>query len=73
MQAQRVLEEVWEENWQIEDQKEFALAITPKTKFAGILFNLRKKYGDQQSLQLLRETWGESEKIILNNLFKNYY
>ena len=47
MQVQRVLEEVWEENWQIEDQKEFALAITPKTKFAGILFNLRKKYGDQ--------------------------
>lgn len=67
--AQSELEQVWEEHWQIECQKEFALAIVPKTKFANILFNLRKEYGDRQTLALLRETWRRADYHICRTLF----
>lgn len=69
LSAQRELEEIWTEHWQIEDQKEFALAITSKTKFSSILFNLRKQHGAEQSLQLLRSAWRESDRAILKVLF----
>lgn len=67
--AQAQLERVWEEHWEIEDQKEFALAICPKTKFASILFNLRKEHGRNQTLALLRNVWRQSDYAILKVLF----
>ena len=67
--AQAELEQVWEAHWQIEDQKEFALAIGPKTKFTGILFNLRRDHGSSQSLDLLRKAWRQADRSILNVLF----
>jgi hypothetical protein len=67
--AQAELEQVWEEHWRIEDQKEFALAIVPKTKFANILFNLRKEHGEGQTLALLRQTWRHADYHICRTLF----
>lgn len=67
--AQVELEQVWEQHWRIEDQKEFALAIVPETKFSGILFNLRKMHGDRQSLSLLRQVWRKADRDILKVLF----
>lgn len=49
--------EVWSKYYQIENQKEFALAIVGKTPFTGLLFNLRKKYGKDQTLAHLKEAW----------------
>lgn len=67
--AQGELEDIWKECWQIEEQKEFALAIVPKTKFASVLFTLRKQYGKDQNLELLRKVWRESDRAILKILF----
>jgi len=64
------LKELWNETWQIEDQKEFALSVTSSTRFSGILFSIRKKYGDQQNEKVLREAWNDSEEIIFKKLFK---
>ncbi len=47
---------VWRENHTVVDQKEFALAVKHHP-FSGILFNLKKKYGVEQTEQLLREAW----------------
>ena len=60
---------VWKEYRYIEDQKEFAIAIMGKTPFTGILFNVRKKYGKEQSEELLKETWFKDEIGILKHLF----
>tara|TARA_Y100000034_G_scaffold6762_2_gene7476 strand:- start:4905 stop:6041 length:1137 start_codon:yes stop_codon:yes gene_type:complete len=67
--AQAELEQVWEEHWRIGEQKEFALAICPKTKFTSILFNLRKEHGNRQSLALLREAWSKADRAILKHVF----
>lgn len=47
----------WRDCWRIEDQKEFALAVLGKTRFAGLLFALRKGHGKSQAEELLREMW----------------
>lgn len=54
----------WEECKGIEGQKEFALAIVPRTKFAPLLFHLRKHGGD------LRELWLSSADAIIKVLEK---
>lgn len=64
------LVKVWEEAWQIESQKDFALTIVPQTKFNGLLFTLRKKYGKLQTRGQLEELWRHSEDLILKVLFK---
>lgn len=65
------LSQIWEENWQVEDRKEFAKTIlSSKCKFAGLLFFLRDKYGKNQSKELLREEFCNSERDILKTLFK---
>lgn len=51
------LVQLWERTYQIEDQKEFALAIVGKTEFSRLLFLLRKKLGTDQTLGDLRELW----------------
>ena len=63
------LVELWKQTWQIELQKDFALSIVKKTPFTAILFNLRKKYGKNQSEVLLNKEWRDSGNAILNILF----
>jgi hypothetical protein len=61
---------VWKEFHKIENQKEFALAIRPKTNFTGILFQLRKELGDQQTEESLKKKWRDSGDMILKVMFK---
>jgi hypothetical protein len=51
------LSKVWQQYWEIQDQKEFALAIRGKTRFSGILFTLRKQHPQDQTEELLRDLW----------------
>jgi hypothetical protein len=53
------LVQLWQATYQIEDQKEFALAIQDKTPFTAVLFRLRKKKGTEQTIGDLREFWEE--------------
>ncbi|RJQ30304.1 hypothetical protein C4565_00535 [Candidatus Parcubacteria bacterium] len=59
---------IWQQCWEIESQKEFALAIVGKTSFSGLLFTLRRKYGKEQTLDLLKEAWKNNadgiEKVL---------
>jgi hypothetical protein len=64
------LVEVWQKHWQIESQKDFALAILKQTPFTSILFTVRKKYGMQQTLELLRQEWEQSSDLILKVIFE---
>jgi hypothetical protein len=63
--------EVWRQNWQIEVQKDFALAIKDKTPFTGVLFTLRKTLGQKQTEQDLKNLWRQSGDGILKVLFRN--
>jgi len=63
------LKEIWCNNYKIKDQKEFALAIKEKTKFAGILFAIRKKYGENQTEEHLLEEWYNNRERITRTLF----
>lgn len=60
---------VWRQNWQIENQKEFALAIVGKTPFTGVLFTLRKQQMKQQTEEALKTMWRQSNDAILKILF----
>jgi len=62
---------VWEKHWQIENQKEFALAIKASgTKFTGLLFSYRKMAGENQTAEGLRKIWlHSSADMILKILF----
>lgn len=60
----------WREFYRIKDQKDFALAIKNKTKFTGILFGVRKRLGDEQSEDSLKEVWRNSADLIVKMLFK---
>ncbi len=62
---------VWKNSWQIESQKDFALAIIKKTPFSGLLFQLRKENGINQTEKLLDKMWRDSEDLIVKILFKN--
>ena len=65
------LRSVWFNNWLIKDQKQFALAIVPATKFSGILFELRKEMKNKQTEEDLQRHWRNSEDLIIKVLFKN--
>lgn len=53
----------------IEDQKAFALAITKRTRFSGLLFQLRKEHGIYVTEEQLRTKWSESTNSILKVLY----
>lgn len=58
---------IWEDNWQIENQKEFALKIVPLTKFSSILFTARKN--KDQNAALIADMWKTHAELILKVLF----
>jgi hypothetical protein len=60
--------EVWVENRDIVSQKDFALAIQGKTPFTAVLFNVRKKYGAEQTVEHLRQEWRAADAQILKQL-----
>lgn len=61
---------VWAENKDIEVQKDFALAIVGKTPFTGILFDLRKRFGKDQTLEQLKAEWRNYGDGIVKVMFK---
>jgi hypothetical protein len=61
--------ETWADTRDIEDQKEFALAIGPRTRFTGLLFGIRKKIGKGQTEEDLRKAWRDSVDIISKTIF----
>lgn len=54
----------------IDDQKEFALAVQGRTKFTGLLFQLRKEHGAVIPESALRKKWRDSSAMILKFVFK---
>lgn len=61
--------ETWHSAKGIENQKEFALSILGKTPFTGILFELKKKFGQAQEEAHLKKAWLEADSAILKFLF----
>lgn len=59
--------ETWADHKDIEDQKEFALAVK-NHPFSGLLFHIRKELGEEQTSKDLRQLWRSSEKVILKRL-----
>jgi len=60
---------IWEQHHKIPVQKDFALAIKDTTPFTGILFSLRKQYGDKQTAKHLKEMWKQSAGRIAECLY----
>ena len=54
---------VWRDTQSIESQKDFAKAIIPRTTFASILFEARKRNVDPESI------WRDSADLIVKRLF----
>lgn len=63
------LMEAWVDYKDIEDQKDFALAVR-NHPFSSILFSVRKEYGKEQTAKILKKKWRESDHLILKKLFK---
>lgn len=63
------LKSIWSMNKDIESQKDFALSIVGKTKFTGILFQLRKQLGKDQTESDLKTCWRSSGDMILKMMF----
>lgn len=61
--------DVWKEHHAIVDQKAFALAIKDKTPFTGILFGIRKQYGQSQTVDHLKQIWRSSADLITKRLY----
>lgn len=61
------LVQVWYDCKDIETQKDFALAIQPRTRFTSLLFQNRAEGGDVDSL---KKRFREAEPLILKVLFK---
>lgn len=59
--------QVWFNHYQIEDQKDFALAIQGKTRFTSLLFKNRAEGGGVEELD---KSFRQSEKLIHKVLFK---
>jgi hypothetical protein len=69
-EAYTTLEAVWYESKDIEIQKDFAMAIVKRTPFNGILFDLRKRFGTGQTVEMLKTSWRDSAEPIAKILFK---
>jgi RNA ligase len=69
--AYATLETVWHESKDIENQKDFAMAIVKRTPFNGILFDLRKRFGKEQTLEMLKNSWRSAGDLIIKILFKS--
>jgi len=71
-EAYEKLFQVWNEGRKVslDQQKEFALTILGKTPFTGILFNLRKQYGENENEEYLKQAWRNSGEFIVKALFK---
>ncbi len=65
------LVKIWLEHWQIESQKEFALTIMGRTPYTSILFNMRKKYGKDQSILQLGDEWRNSGDLLIKAYKEN--
>jgi hypothetical protein len=63
------LVDIWGECGKIEIQKDFALSILKRTRFAGILFTLRKTKGLGATEEDLKALWMESYQQIAETLF----
>jgi len=64
------LQEVWEANRGVTEQKEFALRIIKATPFNGLLFTLRKTKGiGLGELADLKQMWRNSAELIVKRLF----
>lgn len=63
------LVQLWSETWKIEGQKDFALAIVGKTRFTGLLFDLRKRLSQNQTEEDLKKTWRGATDLILKVMF----
>ena len=70
-QAFAELRSIWQQTWEIPSQKDFALSIVGKTRFASILFGLRKDKGGNQCEVDLRKAWRESGDIIVKVLYSS--
>lgn len=62
---------LWADHKDIEQQKDFALAIQGKSPFTFMLFNVRKMHGKAQTAKHLDEEWRRSEAQILKFLTQN--
>lgn len=67
LQEYAALLEVWADNKDIQDQKEFALKVK-EVPFASVLFSVRKECGENQSSKDIRKVWRQSDKLILKRL-----
>lgn len=63
----QMLEE-WLDHKDIVEQKDFALAIKDSTKFASVLFTVRKKYGAGAKAADIRREWREADDQILKKI-----
>jgi hypothetical protein len=63
--------QVWADHKDIEEQRDFALAIQGRTPFTFMLFNVRKAYGKAQKAKHLGEEWHKGEAQILKFVLKN--
>lgn len=61
---------LWRRCHGIESQKDFAMAIVKKTKFSSLLFNMRKKYGLDQSEQSLVDEWRNAAELITRAIYE---
>lgn len=57
---------IWQETCHLESQKDFALAISPRTKLSSILFQARKLKGDEGTVI---DIWKDSKDLLLKQLF----
>lgn len=56
---------LWRQTWRIDSQRDFALSIVKATPHSGVLFTLRKIYGENQTEELLRDQWNRSVDTIV--------
>lgn len=62
------LSQVWENNYRIVDQKEFAQSVVKATPFSSLLFQLRRQKGENQKIDDLKFIWENSQDLILKVL-----
>lgn len=60
--------EAWGDHKDIQEQKDFALAIKDRTPFASVLFTVRKKQGSQQKAADVRKEFRDNDQGILKRL-----